>query len=35
MRQVVGIDLDRESVSDETTIKFHYLLEVHQLGAQL
>lgn len=36
MRQVVGINLDREPVPDETTIcKLWHLLEAHQLGEQL
>ena len=36
MRQLVGIDLGREPVPDETTIcKFRHLLETHQLGQQL
>ncbi len=35
-RQFVGIDLGREPVPDETTIrKFRHLLEAHQIGAQL
>jgi IS5 family transposase len=36
MRQLVGIDLGREPVPDETTIcKFRHLLEAHELGKQL
>ena len=36
MRQLVGIDLGREPLPDETMIcKFRHLLEAHQLGEQL
>ena len=36
MRQLVGIDLGREPVPDETTIcKFRHRLEAHRLGEQL
>jgi transposase, IS5 family len=36
MRQIVGVDLGREPVPDETTIyKFRHLLETHWLGEQL
>ena len=36
MRQLVGIDLGREPVPDETTVcKFRHLLEEHRLGGEI